>query len=66
MSGDNENLKLYFVGGDGDKTLGDTLHGIILWYKADIKLIGKVAALVDPRSPPDCDNDDRDPSPDYR
>ena len=62
-SGDNENLELDFVGGDGEKTLGDALHGIILWRKANIKLIRNRAAPMDPRSPPICDNDDRDSSP---
>ena len=36
--GNNENLELDFVGGDGEKTLGDALHGVVLWRKADIKL----------------------------
>ena len=62
-SGDNDNLELDFVGGDGEKTLGDTLHGIVLWRMADIKLIGNTAAPVDPPSPPHYDNDDRDSSP---
>ena len=44
----NENLELDFVGGDGEKTLGDALHGIVLWRKADIKLIANNAAPVDP------------------
>ena len=47
-SGDNENLELDFVGGDGEKTLGDALYGIVLWRKADIKLIANKAAPVDP------------------
>ena len=42
--------------------MGDALHGIILWHKAGIKLIGNIAAPVDPRSPTNCNNDDRDPS----
>ena len=62
-SGDNDNLELDFVGGDGEKTLGDALHGIVLWRMADIKLIGNTAAPVDPPSPPHYDNDDRDSSP---
>ena len=62
-SGDNENLEIDFIRGDGEKTLGDELDGIVLWRKADIKLIGNTMAPVDPRSPPDCDNDDHDPSP---
>jgi hypothetical protein len=62
-SGDNENLERDFVGGDGGKTLGDALHGIILWRKANIKLIRNRAAPMDPRSPPICDNDDHDSSP---
>ena len=36
--GNNEDLELDFVGGDGEKTLGDALHGVVLWRKADIKL----------------------------
>jgi len=50
-SGDNENLELDFVGGDGQKTLGDALHGIVLCRKADIKLIGNTTAPVDPGRP---------------
>ena len=50
-SGDNENLELDFVGGDGEKTLGDALHRIVLWRKADIKLIGNATAPVDPHHP---------------
>ena len=42
----NENLELDFVGGDGDKTLGDALHRIVLWRKADIKLIANNNAPV--------------------
>ena len=44
----NENLELDFVGGDGEKTLGDALHGIVLWRKADIKLIANNNAPVNP------------------
>jgi len=51
MSGDNEKLELDFTGGDGEKTLGDTLHGVVLWRKADIKLLGNTMAPVDPLSP---------------
>ena len=63
----NENLELDFVGGDGEKTLGDALHGIVLWRKADIKLTANNKAPVDP--PPsapsllDYGNVDRDPTP---
>ena len=63
----NENLELDFVGGDGAKTLGDALHGIVLWCKADIKLTANNKAPVDP--PPsapsllDYGNVDRDPTP---
>ena len=42
--------------------MGDALHGIILWRKVDIKLVVNTSAPVDPHSPPDYDNDDRDPS----
>ncbi|KAG2561329.1 hypothetical protein PVAP13_8KG153904 [Panicum virgatum] len=44
--GNNEDLELDFVGGDGEKTLGDALHGVILWRKADIKLIASTTAPV--------------------
>ena len=37
--GNNEDLELDFVGGDGEKTLGDALHGVVLWRKADINLL---------------------------
>ena len=58
--GNNEDLELDFIGGDGEKTLGDTLHGIVLWRKADIILIANTTAPVDtddrssphPPSPP--------------
>ena len=63
----NENLELDFVGGDGEKTLGDALHGIVLWRKADIKLTANNKAHVDPPpsapSPLDYGNFDRDPTP---
>jgi len=65
--GNNENLELDFVGGVGEKTLGDALHRIVLWRKADIKLIANNVAPVDPPpttpSPPDYVNADRDPTP---
>src|SRR6185312_12102377 len=44
--GNNEDLELNFVGGDGEKTLGDALHGVVLWRKADIKLTVSTAAPV--------------------
>ena len=57
--GNNEDLELDFVGGDGEKTLGDATHGIVLWRKADIKLIASTTAPVQtdrpssrPPSPP--------------
>jgi len=63
----NENLELDFVGGDGEKTLGDALHGIVLWRKADIKLTANNKDPVDPPpsapSPLDYGNVDRDPTP---
>ena len=37
--GNNEDLELDFVGGDEEKTLGDALHGVVLWRKADINLL---------------------------
>ena len=54
--GNNEDLELDFVGGDGEKTLGDALHGVVLWRKADIKLTASTTAPVQtdrpsPRSP---------------
>ena len=42
--GNNEDLELDFVGGDGEKTLGDALHGVILWRKSDIKLTERQTA----------------------
>lgn len=57
--GNNEDLELDFVGGDGEKTLGDALHGVVLWRKADIKLTASTTAPVQtdrpsprPTSPP--------------
>ena len=57
--GNNEDLELDFVGGGGEKTLGDALHGVVLWRKADIKLTASTTALVQtdhpspqPPSPP--------------
>ena len=44
--GNNEDLELDFIGGDGEKTLGDALHGVVLWRKADIKLIASTTAPV--------------------
>ena len=44
--GNNEDLELDFVGGDGEKTLGDTLHGVVLWRKADITLTANTTAPV--------------------
>ena len=44
--GNNENLELDFVGGDGEKTLGDALHGVVLWRKANIKLTASTTAPV--------------------
>jgi hypothetical protein len=41
-------LELDFVGEDGEKTSGDVLHGIVLWRKADIKLIENTTTPVDP------------------
>ena len=62
-----ENLKLDFFRGDGEKTLGDALHGIVLWRKADIKLtVNNKAPMVPPPSAPsplDYGNADRDPTP---
>ena len=54
--GNNEDLELDFVGGDGEKTLGDALHGVVLRRKADIKLTASTTAPVQtdrlsPRSP---------------
>ena len=33
-------------GGDGEKTLGDALHGVVLWRKADIKLTACTTARM--------------------
>ena len=54
--GNNEDLELNFIGGDREKTLGDALHGVVLWRKADIKLTASTTAPVQtdrpsPRSP---------------
>ena len=54
--GNNEDLELNFIGGDGEKTLGDALHGVVLWRKADVKLTASTTASVptdrpSPRSP---------------
>ena len=54
--GNNEDLELDFVGGGGEKTLGDALHGVVLWRRADIKLTASTTAPVQtdrpsPRSP---------------
>jgi hypothetical protein len=54
----NEKLELDFFGGDREQTLGEALHGCILWCKAHIKLIGNTIAPVDPPSPLGPDNDD--------
>ena len=42
--GNNDDLELDFVGGDGEKTLGDALHGVVLWRKSDIKLTERQTA----------------------
>ena len=42
--GNNEDPELDFVGGDGEMTLGDALHGVVLWCKADIKLTASTTA----------------------
>ena len=44
--GNNEDLELNFVGEDRDKTLGDALHGVVLWRKADSKLTASTTAPV--------------------
>ena len=49
--GNNEDLELDFVGGDGEKTLGDAMHGAVLWCKADIKLTASTTALVQTNRP---------------
>ena len=63
----NENLELDFIRGDGEKTLGDALHGIVLWHKVDIKLTANNKAPVDPPpsapSPLDYSNVHRAPTP---
>jgi len=59
-SGENEKLEIDFVGGDRERTLGEALHGVILWRKAHIKLIGSTSAPVEPPTLPGADNDDDD------
>jgi len=59
-SKDNEKIELDFIGGNGEKTSGNTLHGVVLWSKADIEITGNRKAPVDPLSPPDATKDDRD------
>ena len=51
--GNNEDLELDLVGGDGEKILGDALHGVILRRKVDVKLTVSTTAPVqtDRRSP---------------
>jgi len=44
--GNNEDLELDYVGGDGETTLGDALHGVVLWPKTDIKLTASTTAPV--------------------
>ena len=63
--GNNEDLELDFVGGDGEKTLGDALHGVVLWRKADIKLTASTTAPVqtDRPSPPSPQPPPSPPSP---
>ena len=68
--GNNEDLELDFVGGDGEKTLGDAMHGIVLWHKADIKLTASTTAPVQtdhpsprPPSPPSPQPPPSSPSP---
>jgi hypothetical protein len=68
--GNNKDLELDFVGGDGEKTLGDALHGVVLWHKADIKLTASTTALVQtdrpsprPPSPPSPQPPPSPPSP---
>jgi hypothetical protein len=59
-SEENEKLELNFVGGDRERTLGEALHGVILWHKAHIKLIGNTSAPMDPPTLPCAGNDDGD------
>ena len=68
--GNNEDLELDFVGGDGEKTLGDVLHGVVLWCKADIKLTASTTAPLQTdrpsmwsRSPPSPQPPPSPPSP---
>ena len=68
--GNNEDLELNFVRGDGEKTLGDALHGVVLWRKVDIKLTASTTAPVQtdhpsprPPSPPSPQPPPSPPSP---
>ena len=68
--GNNKDLELDFIGGDGEKTLGDALHGVVLWRKADIKLTASTTAPVQtdrpsprPPSPPSPQPPPSPPSP---
>ena len=45
--GNNEDLELDFVGGDGEKTLGDALHGVVLWLQAQQLPCRPIAHLRD-------------------
>jgi hypothetical protein len=54
---ENEKLEPNFVGGDRERTLGEALHGVILWHKAHIKLIGNTSAPMDPPTLPGAGND---------
>ncbi|XP_072146361.1 uncharacterized protein [Setaria viridis] len=48
-------LELNLPGGDGERTLGDALHGIILWRKRYIIIPGKEASLLYLRDLPNKD-----------
>ena len=68
--GNNKDLELDFVGGDGEKTLGDAMHGIVLWRKANIKLTASTTSPVQtdrpsprPPSPPSPQKPPSPPSP---
>ncbi|KAG2635741.1 hypothetical protein PVAP13_2NG380603 [Panicum virgatum] len=65
--GNNEDLELGFIGGDGEKTLGDAMHEIVLWRKADIKLTASTTAPVltdrPSRRPPSSPSPQPPPSP---
>nr|TKW28387.1 hypothetical protein SEVIR_3G317300v2 [Setaria viridis] len=50
-----EGLELDLPGGDGERTLGDVLHAIILWLKRYIIIPGMEASLL-PVDPPDDDH----------